>query len=132
MLVASWALFIVLAVLWTAGALMAWQLLNYAVATFRSGVATTTPQDIANLPLPGWLHGIADERWIEAGRHFVVQTLEVVRDVLPYAEPAVGWLLTAVWLLWSLGMLLLLLLAVLAHLMVRRWRDRGARYGESA
>jgi hypothetical protein len=126
MLVASWLCFTVLALVWTGGALVLAHLLNWGAAAFRSGVATTTTQDIANASIPQWLTVLFDERWIEAMRSLAVQVLDLARSAVPYADPAAGWLITAAWLVWSVGMLLLLLLAVLSHLVIQRWRGRNA------
>ena len=54
----------------------------------------------------------------------VAGTLTTVSASLPMLGTAVGWLVPVVWVVWGLGLAVMLMLAVLAHRLIGRLNDR--------
>jgi hypothetical protein len=115
---AVWIVFGLLAALWTGGALLAAELAAWSAALLASGEAVDLGRTAAQWPVPAWVALWVDPAWVQAGQQALAWALELLRDSLPLMGSAVGWLVPVVWVLWGLGLLLMLLLAGGAHLLV--------------
>lgn len=122
-------------IIWTIGGLLAavWTgalaLVAGAVGWIgdaASGGATAVVGTAA-VELPAWLAG-----WVDAAAwQQLVQTVRQATDAMQSVLPAVGslsgWIEGFVWVVWGLGMLLLLILAGLSHgLLAARRAPSGA------
>ncbi|TFZ01287.1 hypothetical protein [Ramlibacter rhizophilus] len=136
MLTLVWVIFTLFALLWTGAAALLAQSLQWGVAAVQSGAAAAEGRDLASVPLPPWLVESVDPAWLEPLREAAGWMLTLARDALPYLGPAADWLSLGVWLVWGLGMLFLLLVALSLHLLVRgiagRTRDEPGQLGPPA
>lgn len=119
--IASWGFFALLALLWTGGALLVAELAQWSAQALASGTLAEAGRELATRPLPQGVAIWIDPAWADAMRSLVVWALDAGSDLLPLAGAAAGWLVPLVWIFWGLGMLLLLALAVGAHLVLRRF-----------
>jgi hypothetical protein len=117
---ALWIVFGLLAALWTGGALLAAELAAWSAALLASGEAVDLGTTVAQWPVPAWVALWVDPAWVQAGQQALAWALELLRDSLPLVGSAVGWLVPVVWVLWGLGLLLMVLLAGGAHLLLGR------------
>jgi hypothetical protein len=115
---AVWIAFGLLAALWTGGALLAAELAAWSAALLASGEAVELGRTVAQWPVPAWVALWVDPAWVQAGLQALAWGLELLRDSLPLVGSAVGWLVPVVWVLWGLGLLLMVLLAGAAHLLL--------------
>ena len=115
----------ILALFWSGAVALA-----HSLAAWAAGAAgTADTQALAALlrdwPLPSWL------AWVDPA------TLESLRMALsavgaslvlgqPWVASAMGWIGPVLWLVWVLGIALLLALASIAHLLIHRWAPRPA------
>lgn len=129
MIAASWILFALLALFWTGAAWVTAAATGWVTQALASGSATKAARDLAAVPLPEWLAPWIDPGWLQALRSAVEWAIEGAGAVLPVAAPAVGWLVPAIWMLWGVGMILLLGGAAGAHVVVRRLARRRAGGG---
>lgn len=115
-----WSIVLVCALLWS-GAIA----LTHSLATWAAGVAgTADAQTLATLlrdwPLPAWL-AWADPAIVESLRLGLSAFGSALVIGQPWVASAIGWIGPLLWLVWALGIGLLLLLAGLAHLAIRYW-----------
>lgn len=117
----SWTLFAVLAVSWTGAAWITAAATQWLAQALASGTASQAARDLAALPLPGWLSSWIDPAWLQSLHAAVQWAVDSTAAVLPFAGTVAGWLVPAVWVAWGLGMVVLLVGAVGAHALLRRF-----------
>ncbi len=127
MKVALWLLVLLLAILWTGGAALTAFLTEAARALIASGGANDLGLAAAQVPVPAWLAlwGI-DPSWVRGLQESLLWVVQATRDLLPWIGSALGYLVALVWVLWAIGLIVLLLLAGGAHLLLGR-RGRPAQ-----
>jgi hypothetical protein len=124
MIALTWTMVAVLTVLWTAGAWIAAAATEWAAQALAAGTVGQAARDLAAVPLPEWLKFWIDPAWLQTIAQWIA---DAAGEGLPLAGTAAGWLVPAIWITWSVGVLLLLLAAAGVHLLVRRLAgDRSA------
>jgi hypothetical protein len=123
-LVLSTAVFALLALFWTGGAALAAWLVHWAAQALADGGAVAAGREFASLPVPQWIAPWVDPALVQAARSALLWTMEAARDLLPLAGSAAQWLAPVVWVVWGLGLLVLLAAAGGLHLVLRRLRPR--------
>lgn len=115
-----WIVFALLAALWTGGAWLVAGLTQWAAQLLSSGGAVDVAEAAASWSIPAWLGLWVDMSWIAAAHTALVSLLESARGGWPMLADVSGWLVAGVWVVWGLGVGLLLLLAGGLHLLVGR------------
>lgn len=116
-----WAAFGVLAVLWTLGALILVELVQWGAQVVASGAAVELGRSAAQWPAPAWLALWLDPAAIKAAQEGLLTGFEAFRRTLPWVGSAVSWLVPLVWISWGIGVALLLAMAGGAHWLASRW-----------
>lgn len=116
-----WAAFGVLAVLWTLGALIVVELVQWGAQAIASGAAVELGRSAAQWPAPAWLAVLLDPAAIKAAQEALLAGFEAFRSALPWVGSAVSWLVPLVWISWGIGVALLLVMAGGAHWLASRW-----------
>lgn len=124
MVILSWLLFGLLALVWTGGAFAFAELAQWSVQALASGGAVDTARGLATLPMPQWIALWVDPALVQAGQSVVLWTLDSVHQAMPLLGSAAGWLTLLIWALWAVGLLALLVGAGGSHLVLRRLRGR--------
>jgi hypothetical protein len=127
MIVVSWTLFALLALLWTGAAWITAAGMEWAVQALASGAAAEAARGLAALPVPEWLKFWIDPAWIQSLQSVLQWAVDAAAASLPLGGTAAGWLVPAVWIAWALGMLLLLVCAAGAHMLLRRLASHWSR-----
>lgn len=114
-----WSALVLWATLWTAAAYAVSALLRWGLALAAAEAGRPGP-GLEPLSMPAWLLD-----WVGVGRvHAVLDavagTLASLWAALPMAGWLLGWLLPLTWVVWGLGMALLVACAVLADRLLRR------------
>ncbi|RYF15108.1 MAG: hypothetical protein EOO30_15755 [Comamonadaceae bacterium] len=122
MITVTWAVFAVLALLWTGGAAMAAALAGWTAQAIADGTAVGAAREIAAVPVPQWMALWMDTAFVEALQSALSWAVEAGRHALPFVGTAAGWLVPMVWIAWAIGLAFLLAAAATAHLLVRRFR----------
>jgi len=115
-----WAVFSVLTVVWTLGAIIVAELVQWGAQFIASGAATELGRSAAQWPAPAWLALWLDPAAIKAVQEGLVTGFEAFRNALPWVGSAVGWLVPLVWTSWGVGVALLLAMAGGAHWLASR------------
>ena len=115
-----WAAFGVLAVLWTLGALIVVELVQWGAQVIESGAAVELGRSAAQWPVPAWLALWLDPAAIKAAQAGLLTGFEAFRSALPWVGSAVGWLVPLVWISWGTGVALLLAMTGGAHWLASR------------
>lgn len=126
MIALTWILFAVLALVWTGAAWITAAILQWATEALASGAASDAAREMAALELPEWMKVWIDPDWLLVLQAAVQSATDGAGALLPLANMAAAWLVPAVWLTWGLGMVLLLVAAVGAHVLLRRYARRRA------
>lgn len=117
---ALWIVCGVFAALWTGLAFGAAELTHWASGLIASGAGVDLAKAATEWPVPAWLAPWLDAAGLQAFQGFVVAALEGLRAAWPTIGSMVGWLVPVIWLLWALGLALLLALGGLGHWLVGR------------
>jgi hypothetical protein len=120
-----WAGFALTALVWTGGAVAASALIHWSAGLLASGEAAQLSQTVTQLPVPLWLTYWFDIEAIHAALDGIVWALTSAQQALPRLGTLLQWLLPLAWLLWAVGIGLMLLLAFGAQLLVRRFGRRA-------
>lgn len=131
MKIAVWLLFGAMALAWTAGAWLTAAVAQWSAQALASGTAEAAGRAVAAWPVPPWMALWIDPAWVKALQDLMVWSLDTAQGLLPWLGTAMGWLVPLVWVGWGFGLVVLLLLAALAHWGVSRWRPAALR-GASA
>lgn len=121
-LITAWLLFI-----WTAGMALLAQLLPWLAVQLPQLAGALPPLD--TLHWPTWLGPWVDAAWLQVMQSLLssgLQWLVPMASIWPSMDGVASLLSIALWLLWGLGLLLLLGLAVTAHVLLGRRSRRVA------
>jgi len=124
MKIAVWAVFFLLLMFWTGGTLLLTELTDWGVRQLASGEAAAMGEAAAQWPVPAWITGWVDAAWIQAAQGGLTWALH---GALPLLGSAVGWIVPFIWVLWGLGVVLMLMLASGAHLLLGRLQPAHPR-----
>jgi hypothetical protein len=114
-----WSSFLVLALLWTAGAALVAQLTEWSLGILASGTATDLVEAVAQAPIPAWLAPWLNlAGWRELLQGFTA-LLQSITALLPTADQSLGWLVPFIWIIWGIGMVALLLLTFIGSRLIR-------------
>ncbi len=117
-----WLGFVMMAVLWTTGALAVTGLLHWGAGLVESAHGVELGQAATGLSVPAWLTRWFDIGTIHAALDNIVWALDWMQQAWPWVGAMLQWLVPLTWVLWCLGLALMLLLAGAAHALVRRFR----------
>jgi hypothetical protein len=117
-----WSGFALMVLLWTAGAVAVTGLLHWGAGLVDSAHAVELGQAATSLSVPAWLARWFDIGTIHAALDGIVWTRDTMQQAWPWVGAALQWLVPVTWVLWCLGLALMLLLAGAAHALVRRLR----------
>ena len=120
MRLAIWTIFGLLALLWTGGAFAVSGLAGWAAQLLASGEAVRLGGEVARWPVPQWVSLWVDPAWVRAMQEALLWAVQALRDLVPLLGPALDWLVPLVWMLWGLGLVLMLVLAGGARLLLGR------------
>jgi hypothetical protein len=120
MKIVLWMVIALLAALWTAGAAATAALTGWAAAQVASGAALELGASAAQWPVPEWLALWVDTAALRAAQDALLWGLQNLQQTLPWLGSALGWLVPLVWVLWGLGIALLLLVALALHFVAGR------------
>ena len=82
-------------------------------------------QALAQWPMPPWIGLWLDPALAEALRASVVWTVEALTAFMPWIVPLLEWVAPLLWVIWAIGMVILVVLAGLGLLLISRLRRRA-------
>jgi hypothetical protein len=126
MKIALWSVVGLLFAIWTGGAALAAALTRWGADLIASGGAAELGRSAAQWPVPPWMAPWVDTSWIQAAQQAFLWSMDALGQALPWVGSAVGWLLPFVWVVWGLGVITLVVLAVVVHLLLGRMRPLQA------
>lgn len=127
MKIAVWFVCLLLLGFWTGGTLLLTELTEWGARQLASDEAAALGEALARWPVPAWVSVWVDPTWIEAAQGGVTWALQALHGALPLVGSAVGWVVPFIWVLWGLGVILVLGLAFGAHLLLGRLQPAHAR-----
>ena len=122
-----WLLTALVLLIWTGGMALLAQLLPWLAVQLPQLAGALPPLD--TLPWPTWLSPWVDAAWLQAMQSLLsagLQWLAPLASMWPSMDGVASLLSVALWLLWGLGLVLLLGLAVTAHVLLGRRQRRAA------
>jgi hypothetical protein len=125
MMLLIWTGFALGVLVWTGSAVAVSALLYWGAGLLGSGEAAQLSLTVTSLAAPLWLTYWVDIEAIHAAFDGIVWTLDSAQQALPWVGKLLTWLLPLTWLLWAMGVGLMLLLAFAAQLLLRRFGRRA-------
>ena len=113
-----WGATLFVAVLWTL--LVA---LTTSVANWLAGAGVPVVgavQQVAEWPMPAWVALWLDPARVDGVRAMLTWTIDFVVNYAPWLFSALGWIAPLLWMLWGLGMFVLLLIAAVGQVLLGR------------
>jgi hypothetical protein len=126
MVILSWAVFGLLALFWTGAAWLSAEVTGWLAQLLASGSAVQAAGDVAALPVPAWARLWIDPAWVELLQSALGGAIGLAGSGGAAALAVAGWIVAAIWIGWGLGLALLVIGAVAAHLLLRRFASRRA------
>ena len=123
----SWIVFGLVALLWTGGAFVTAELTQWAGQALASGDAASLGKEIAQWPVPPVLSVWVDPAIIQAAQSTVLWTVERLGEAMPMLGSTVGWLVPLIWIVWALGLVVMLVFAFGAQFLLGRLRPTRLR-----
>lgn len=121
-----WIVAALLALCWTGLVAVSAALLSWGGDLIASGGAADWGRAAAQWPVPAWISLWVDPALVQALQEALTWALNAFGGALPAAGALVGWLVPLAWVIWVVGLALLIALAVLAHWLAGRqgpaWR----------
>lgn len=123
MIAAVWITFGVLFGLWTMGMWVAAALAKWTASALAAG---SQPQPLLIQEqlgaMPDWVTVVAPQL-LQMLQDSVTWAGSALQAMLPWAGAAVSWLVPLIWIVWLVGTLVLVFVAVVAHFLIRRNRQ---------
>lgn len=117
-----WSLFTLMLAIWTGTALLTVHLVDWIVQSFGSTFPADLGGALNTTPAPPWLAVWIDTAWIQSIQSSLVGLIEVIAQTVPYLASAIDWLSPLIWIIWGLGALALLILALAGHWLIASLR----------
>ena len=119
-----WGIAMILALLWSAGIAVLASMSGWLAQT--AGSALGGVSDLGTLKLPPWLEVWLDPVWRESVMAFVAWAQGAMAWITPWIGPALEWIAPLLWVLWAIGMVTLLVLAVGSQFLIGKLRPARA------
>ncbi len=125
MMLLIWSGFVLGALVWTGSAVAVSALLYWGAGLLASGEAAQLSPMATSLPVLIWLTYWVDIEAIHAAFDAIAWTLDSAQQTLPWLGMLLTWMLPLTWLLWAVGVGLMLLLASGAQLLLHAYGRRA-------
>lgn len=125
MMLLIWSGFALGALVWTGSAVAVSALLYWGAGVLASAEAGQLSQMVTSLPVPIWLTYWVDIEAIHAAFDGITWTLDSAQQTLPWLSKLLMWMLPLTWLLWAVGVGLMLLLVFAVQLLLHRCGRRA-------
>lgn len=118
-----WLVFTMVVVLWTGATVLVVQAIEWSAQQILLGSPAILATATGNIVIPIWMSPWLDPSvWAT-----ILQTVQGVlvnaATAVPFLSSVLGWLAPLVWVVWALGLLLLLAMAIAGTLLLQRFRS---------
>jgi hypothetical protein len=120
-----WILTALAAIFWTVPIALLASLTRWlagSTTTLNDGV-----QAVSQWPLPEWIVQWLGPQWIEPTKALIAQGVDMLIALGPWMGSVLSWAAPLLWIVWALGMLLLLVLAGLGGMLLGSKPDANAQ-----
>lgn len=132
MKIVVWGVFAVAASLWTVGAVLLAELVQWGAQSLSKGGAAEMGVALGALSIPAWLSPWMDvQAWSDLLKAVAGALTDVVA-ALPSLGKLVSWVVPVVWILWGVGLAILIGLAAAGTWLVHRWPQAQLSHPRSA
>lgn len=100
-----------LSLVWTGAEAIISRVIEWSAGVLAAGGVSALGQAVVNLPAPAWLSPWLDlAGWRELVQ-WAVGVVESVSDAMPMIGQSLDWLVPLVWVVWGMGLFVLLMIA---------------------
>ena len=111
-----WGVALLLAMVWTVGIALLASVANWLAGAGDQVVGAV--QLVAEWPAPPWAALWMDPAWLDGVRAMLTWAIDSVAIYAPWLFAVLGWLAPLLWVLWGLGMFLLVVLAAVGQMLL--------------
>ena len=120
-----WGATLLLAVIWTVGIALLASVANWLAGAGDEVVGAV--KMVAEWPVPPWASVWLDPALLDSVRAALTWSIDALATYAPWLFDMVGWLAPVLWVLWGLGMFLLLVAAVVGQVLLGRTQRSAER-----
>lgn len=120
-----WAVTGLLALLWSGLAWATSAVVGWTVEALSTGRAAELGQAAVTFKLPAWMELFVDTRLMTLAQQATQWLMEMAGSGAPLASAAISWLVPLIWGVWGIGLLVMLAIAVVLHLLIKRLPKAG-------
>lgn len=113
-----WGVTLFVAVLWTLLVALFASMTNWLAGAGTPVVGAA--QQLAEWPVPAWVALWLDPAWLDGMRDMLTWSIDFVVNYAPSLFSALGWIAPLLWMLWGLGMFVLLAIAAVGQVLLGR------------
>lgn len=113
-----WGVALFLAVVWTLCIALVASAANWLAGSSDQVVGAV--QLLAEWPLPAWAALWMDPAWLDGLRDMLTWSIDFIVNHAPWLFSILAWVAPLLWILWALGMILLLALVAVALVLLGR------------
>lgn len=115
-----WVVTGLMALFWTLGAWAVASVLGWAAGAATPGSGVDVAAVISSWALPAWVTWLIDPGLVSAALGGIVWAFEHAQSAWPWLGQMLSWLVPMIWVVWALGLVFLLLLALFLQWVVRQ------------
>jgi hypothetical protein len=119
-----WCIFILAVLLWTGASVLVVNVIEWSAKQLSTGSPALLETAASNIAIPIWMSPWLDPSTWAMIFMSIQGFLSSAASAVPFLGSMLGWLAPLVWVLWGLGVLALLALAIVGTLLLKRYRTR--------
>ncbi|MBK6636614.1 MAG: hypothetical protein IPG34_02395 [Rhodocyclaceae bacterium] len=116
-----WITAAVLALFWSGLAFTTIAMFDWLAGAMPGGQLSEAAGAMAQWPVPAWLSLWVDPAFIQVAQSMVVELATWAKAALPEMPNLLAWVSPIIWIVWAIGMLMLLICAGIGHWLSGRW-----------
>lgn len=123
MIIAVWAVFVLLLLVWTGAIGLSVQLVEWVLVGLASGQVSEAVTAAGDRTAPGWLQALLDPAALQTLQDALRTGLRWLGESLPFVGGLTGWVTALMWIVWFCGAVFLVVVAGVVHWLLRKFRS---------
>ena len=119
-----WVVFVLAILMWTGATVLVVNVLEWSAQQLSKGSPALLETATSNIAIPIWMSPWLDPSSWATIFMSIQAMLAGTASAFPFLGSMIGWLAPVVWIIWGLGVLGLVALAIVGTVLLKRYRMR--------